>query len=277
MLANLSDLLIPAAEQKDAVGHFNVTSWTMARGVVKAAEELDAPVILGIEERQLVSCPLDEFASFAVNLAEKASVPVALHFDHGYTFETCIEALDWGFTSINYDCSKDSFEENVSKVANMARIAHAFGASLEAELGYTPEASELAAGGAKNYYTVPEQAADYVRATGIDALAISVGTAQGTYTVRPRIDYKRIEAIASAVPIPLVLHGGSGLSDRTIRHAISSGISKIDIFTDPDLRGGQGCIQAINDGVTGLTGILPYAEFSVKVTAQEKIRLFQNA
>ena len=188
MLANLSDLLIPAAEQKYAVGHFNVTSWTMARGVVKAAEELDAPVILGIEERQLVSCPLDEFASFAVNLAEKASVPVALHFDHGYTFETCIEALDWGFTSINYDCSKDSFEENVSKVANMARIAHAFGASLEAELGYTPEASELAAGGAKNYYTVPEQAADYVRATGIDALAISVGTAQGTYTVRPRID-----------------------------------------------------------------------------------------
>ena len=244
MLANLQDVLLPAEQGKYCVGHFNVVSLEMARGVIEAAEEADTPVILGIEEKQLPICPPEVFASFVVPMARRASVPVVVHFDRGQTFNRCIEALKLGFTSVNLDCSRDSLEINEAKVAEMARTAHAFGATVEAELGYTPSAAEIAEGMTADYFTDPKQTADYVAKTGADALAISVGTAHGVYKVQPKLDYDRIRAITEAVDVPLVLHGGSGLSDSTIREAITSGISKI--------------------------------VHAVKAVAAEKIRLFLN-
>ena len=277
MLANLSDVLIPAMNGRYCVGHFNVINMEMARGVISAAEEAGAPVILGIEENQLSICPLDEFASFVVPMARKASVPVVVHFDRGHTFSRCIEALKQGFTSVNFDCSRDVLEINRERVAEMARTAHAFGATVEAELGITPEASELQGmSAAALWYTDPKEAADYVEKTDVDALAISVGTAHGEYLTIPEIDYERIRAISETAKIPLVLHGGSGLSDSAVREAIASGISKIDIFTDVNIACCQGAIQACNDGIHLVTEMIPYEVHAVKAAASEKIRLFQG-
>ncbi|MCI6174147.1 MAG: class II fructose-bisphosphate aldolase [Clostridiales bacterium] len=274
MLANLKEVLVPAEAGHYCVGHFDVLTLEMARAVIAAAEEADAPVILGIEESQLSICPLDEFAAFVLPMARKAAVPVAVHFDHGQTFARCIEALKLGFTSVNFDCSRDVLEVNAAKVSEMVRTAHAFGAAVEAELGHTPEAEELRSGAAE--LTDPAQAADYVKETGIDALAIAVGTAHGQYLETPKLDYNRIRAIAEAAKVPLVLHGGSGLSDTAIREAIASGISKIDIFTDINLACCQGAIQAYNDGIHTISEMIPYEEHAVRVVAAEKIRLFGN-
>ena len=276
MLANLKDVLVPAEQGKYAVGHFNVVNLEMSRGVLEAAEEAEAPVILGIEEKHLPICPLDEFAAFVVPMARKASVPVVVHFDRGATFQRCIEALKLGFTSVNLDCSRDALELNIAKVAEMARTAHAFGATVEAELGYTPSAAELAEGMTTDFLTDPRQTEDYVAKTEVDALAISVGTAHGEYKVQPKLDYMRIRAITEAVSVPLVLHGGSGLSDSAVREAITSGISKIDIFTDLNIACFQGAIQAYNDGVYLVSEAVPYEIHAVKVAAAEKIKLFSN-
>ena len=277
MLANLKDVLIPAMRERYCVGHFNVVNMEMARGVIAAAEEAGAPVILGIEESQLSICPLDEFAAFVVPMARKARTQVAVHFDRGRTFARCVEALKYGFTSVNFDCSRDVFEENEGRVAEMARTAHAFGATVEAELGVTPDASELL--GLKSttsHLTNPEQVAEYVQKTGVDALAVSVGTAHGEYLITPTLDYDRIRAISETARIPLVLHGGSGLSDSAVREAIESGISKIDIFTDVNIACCQGAIQAVNDGIHIVTEMIPYEVHAVKAVAAEKIKLFQN-
>ena len=143
MLVNLKELLDTAVEEKYAVANFNVVNLEMARGVIEAAEETDSPVILGIEEKLLDVCSMYDFASFVLPMARMASVPVGVHFDHGYSFEKCTQALRAGFTSVNYDCSALPFEENVAKVLELVKVAHAFGASVEAELGRVPDASEL--------------------------------------------------------------------------------------------------------------------------------------
>lgn len=276
MLVNLKEILAPAREEKYAVGHFNTFTALMARSVIQAAEELDVPVIIGIEERQLELCPLEIFASFAIPMAERAKVPVAVHFDRAHTFENCVRALKYGFTSIDYDCSELSFEENVIRVSELTRIAHAFGASVEGELGHVPDAANLKELERIDYHTSPDQAGDYVSRTGVDALAIAVGTAQGTYTEKPTVDFERIAAISEAAQIPLVLHGGSGLSDSAFREAITNGVSKINIFTDINIACGQGIMQAINSGYTQMSDIIPYVLYSVRVQAAEKIRLFRN-
>ena len=257
MLVNLKEILEPAREQHYAVGHFNTLNVEMARAVIRAAEEVGAPVILGIEERQLDICPIDEFAAFSVAMAKKARVDVAVHFDRGRTFEKCIEAMK-------------------------------LGASVEAELGHVPEAINLSEEEKKDYHTTPDQAKRYVEMTGVDALAIAVGTAQGDalaiavgtaqgqYTFTPKVDFDRIRAISEATQLPLTLHGGSGLSENHFRKAIDNGISKINIFTDLNIAGGQGAIFAINSGFNQMPEIIQYEVYSMKVQALEKIRLFRN-
>jgi fructose-bisphosphate aldolase class II len=271
MLANLKDILEPARQKKTCVGQFNVLTRGMARGVIDAAEEAKVPVVLGIEEDQLDICSMQDFAAFVLPMAENASVPVAVHFDHGFSVDRCAEALRLGFTSVNYDRSQDPLDQNEFAVAGLAHVAHAFGASVEAELGHTPTADEADGTYA---YTVPEQAEEFVRKTKVDALAVAVGTAHGEYKTQPSLDYDRIKKVAEAVKIPLVLHGGSGLSDKTVREAIASGISKIDIFTDINLACFQGDIQAYNDGIRMKSQAIPYELHAVKVYAAEKIRLF---
>ncbi|MDO4804183.1 MAG: class II fructose-bisphosphate aldolase [Lachnospiraceae bacterium] len=275
MLVNLKEILAPAREGKYAVGHFNTYTTLMARSVIQAAEELDSPVIIGIEERQLELCPLEVFASFAIPMAQRAKVPVAVHFDRGHSFDKCIKALHLGFTSIDCDCSELSFEENVASVSELVRVAHALDASVEGELGRVPVAANFTEV-EKMCLTEPFEAGDYVARTGVDALAIAVGNVMGYYKKTPKVDFDRIAAISDATRLPLVLHGGSGLSDKAFRKAISNGISKINIFTDLNIAAGQGIMQATNSGYTLMSEIIPYELHSMRVQAAEKIRLFQN-
>ena len=229
MLVNLNDVLYPAKKQKYAVGLFNAVNLELARGIIQAAEKNRSPVIMGTAEVLLPFGPLEDVSYFLVPMARRASVPVVIHYDHGLTAEKCVEALKLGFSSIMYDCSTDSYEENVRKTKEMAYIAHCFGATIEAELGHVGDTESSVEGNSilddpSKYYTDPDQARDFVESTGVDALAIAVGTAHGHYKFKPKLDFDRIAKIASLISVPLVLHGGSGLSDDDFKTAIARGI-----------------------------------------------------
>ncbi len=251
----------------------------MARGVLAAAEAQKSPVIIGTAEILLPYGPLEELSGFLVPMARKASVPVAVHYDHGLTFEKCMEALKLGFTSIMYDCSTDTYEENVSKVKELTTIAHCFGATVEGELGHVGDNEGSAEGDSvledpSVFYTDPAQAKDYVERTKIDALAIAVGTAHGAYKMKPKLDFGRIAAIRDTVEVPLVLHGGSGLSDDDFRHSIEEGISKVNIFTDINVAASEAVKNAHADGKNCMTHMIPYQVKAIKETTEVKMKLF---
>lgn len=275
MLANLNDVLLPAREHRYGVGLFNTVNFEMARGVLAAAEKLRSPVIIGTAEVLLPYGPLEELSYFLIPMAKKASVPVVVHYDHGLTFDKCVEALRLGFTSVMYDCSTDSYEENVRKVKEIAVLAHSFGATVEAELGHVGDTEGTGLlSDPTAYYTDPLQAKDFVEKTGTDALAIAVGSAHGAYKFPPKLDFERIRAIRDTVPTPLVLHGGSGLTDEDFRLAIASGISKINIFTDINLAQAAAAKAALDAGLRAMTDIIPQQVEAVERETGKKMRLF---
>ena len=275
MLVNLNDVLLPARQEKYGVGLFNTVNFEMARGVLQAAETLKTPVIIGTAEVLLPYGPLEELSYFLLPMAKKAAVPVVVHYDHGLTYEKCVEALRLGFSSIMYDCSTDSYAENVRKVADMTALAHSYGATVEAELGHvgdnegTGQLNDPTA-----YYTDPLQAKDFVEKTKVDALAIAVGSAHGAYKFPPKLDFARIQTIRDTIPTPLVLHGGSGLTDDDFRKAIQSGISKINIFTDINVAQANAARAALENGAKDMTTIIPYEVEAVKQETERKMRLF---
>ena len=275
MLVNLNDVLRPAREKKYGVGLFNTVNLEMARGVLQAAETVGTPVIIGTAEVLLPYGPLEELSYFLLPMAKKAAVPVVVHYDHGLTYEKCVEALKLGFSSIMYDCSTDSYEENVRKVADMTALAHSYGATVEAELGHVGDnegAGQL--NDPTAYYTDPLQAKDFVEKTQVDALAIAVGSAHGAYKFPPKLDFARIQTIHDTLPTPLVLHGGSGLTDDDFRQAIQSGISKINIFTDINVAQANAARAALENGAKDMTTIIPYEVEAVKQETERKMRLF---
>ena len=164
-------------------------------------------------------------------MAQRASVPVVVHFDHGLSFEQCMQALKMGFTGIMFNGSVYSYEENVRQTREIVKIAHSFGASVEGEIGHVGEAVKED-NVDSDRYTTAEEAEKFATATGVDALAIAIGTAHGVYKQQPKLNFQRLKEIRSAVEIPLVLHGGSGLSDNDFIKSIRYGISKVNIFTD---------------------------------------------
>ena len=279
MLVNLNDVLVPARKGKYAVGLFNTVNLELARGVMEAAEELDSPVIIGTAEVLLPYGPLEDLANLLIPMAERASVPVVVHLDHGLREETCRLALELGFSSIMYDCSTMDYGDNMEHVKKMAETAHSFGASIEAELGHVGDneggSAEGSGPGAEpsQFYTDPVQARDFIDRTGADALAIAVGTAHGAYKLPPKLDFDRISEIAETISTPLVLHGGSGLSDSDFRTAVERGISKVNIFTDINQACARAAALGYREGM-GLTDIiLPEIE-AVKQSVMEKMRLF---
>lgn len=275
MLVNLNDVLLPAREKKYGVGLFNTVNFEMARGVLQAAEKVGTPVIIGTAEVLLPYGPLEELSYFLLPMAKKASVPVVVHYDHGLTYEKCIEAIKLGFSSIMYDCSTDSYEENAKKVADITALAHSYGVTVEAELGHVGDNEES---GQLNdptaYYTDPMQAKDFVERTKVDALAIAVGSAHGAYKFPPKLDFARIQNIRDTIPTPLVLHGGSGLTDEDFRRAIACGISKINIFTDINVAQAQAARAALDGGAKDMTTIIPYQIEAVAKETEKKMRLF---
>ena len=282
MLVTLNDVLIPAQKQRYAVGLFNTVNLEMARGVLATAEALRSPVIIGTAEVLLPYGPMEPLADLLLPMARRASVPVVLHYDHGLTFEHCMLALKYGFTSVMYDCSTCAYEENIRRVRELSQIARAFGATVEAELGHVGNAEggepeEDPSADPTAFYTDPAQARDFIGRTGADALAVAVGTAHGAYRLPPKLDFERIQAIAAQITTPLVLHGGSGLSDTDFQHAIRCGISKINIFTDLNAAGASGIVKAMAEGKASLTDFIPYQVEAIQAATERKMSLFGSA
>lgn len=281
MLVNMNDVLRPAKENRYAVGLFNAVNLELARGIINAAESTRSPVIMGTAEILLPYGPLEEVSYYLIPMAKKASVPVVVHLDHGLTYETCIKALKLGFSSIMYDCSTDSYEENVRKVKEMADIAHSYGATIEGELGHVGDNEGSAEGSnhlddPSKYFTDPKLAKDFVEKTGVDALAIAVGNAHGAYKLPPKLDFERIRTIANTVDVPLVLHGGSGLTDDDFRKAIKDGISKVNIFTDINVAAVEAEFKKFSSMEKGLIDLIPAAVEAVKQETTNKMKLFSS-
>lgn len=279
MLVNMNEVLYPAKRDKYAVGLFNAVNLELARGIIEAAESTSSPIIIGTAEVLLPYGPLEELSYFLIPMAKKAKVPIVVHFDHGLNKETCIKALELGFTSIMYDCSKDSYEDNVRKVKEMADIAHSFGASIEGELGHVGDNEGSAEGDSylddpTLYYTDPMMAKDFVERTGVDALAIAVGSAHGAYKLPPRLDFDRIRASASTIDVPLVLHGGSCITDEGFRQAIHDGISKVNIFTDINVAAAKAAHDNLVDVNRGITDLIPCQVEAIKQEVIKKLTLF---
>lgn len=251
MLVNLIDILKKAQAEHYAVGLFNTTDTDMLQAAIEAAEELRAPIIIGTAEVLLPAGDLKLIAPSIIAAAKRATVPVVVHYDHGLTFNRCMEALQLGFSSIMFDASIKTYDHNIKQTQEIVKIAHSFGASVEGEIGHVGGAEGIAVATEENLdnmYTTPEEARAYVEATNIDALAVAIGSAHGVYKKKPKLSIERLKEIRSTVDVPLVLHGGSGLSDDDFKTSINEGIAKVNIYTDLCLAGNAAMEQGIKEG-----------------------------
>ena len=246
MLVNLNEILKNAQKNKYAVGLFNTTDSDMLEAVISAAEETNSPVIIGTAEVLLPYGELDLIAPSMIAAAKKSKVPVAVHYDHGLTFDRCMQALKLGFSSVMFDGSAGDYESNIADTRQIVKIAHSFGATVEGEIGHVGQ-TESCDNDATDMYTTPDEAVSFLDATGVDALAIAIGTAHGVYKSKPKLDIERLKEIRSKTGTPLVLHGGSGLSDDDFRNAIAGGIAKINIFTDLCVAGKEAVKKSTSD------------------------------
>lgn len=229
-LVNMKSLLKKAQAENYAVGSFSVSNMEMIQGILKAAEETRSPVILQIAEVRLNFSPLKYIAPMMVSAAERADVPVAVHFDHGLTTEAIKEALDFGFTSVMFDGSKYSYKDNVKKTCEVIRIAEKYGAAVEAEIGSVGGSED----GSENidvHCTSPIQAVQFQNNTGVDALAVAIGNAHGNYLKTPDLRFDILKSINESLDVPLVLHGGTGISPDDFIRCYKNGIRKINIAT----------------------------------------------
>lgn len=229
-LVTMKELIKRAEEKGIGCGAFSVGNMEMVKGAVQAAEEMNTPIILQIAEVRLKHSPLELMGPMMVQAAKESNVDIAVHLDHGLTFDTVEKALELGFTSVMLDASHESFEENISMTQDVVKIAGEWRASVEAELGIVG-GSEDGSTDHKIRCTNPDDAAEFCERTGIDALAVAIGNAHGNYPVAPTLEFQVLEEIHNNVNIPLVLHGGSGITDRDFQRAISLGIRKVNIAT----------------------------------------------
>jgi fructose-bisphosphate aldolase class II len=229
-----------------AVGAFNVSDMEMAMGAIRAVEELQAPIILQIAESRLAYSPLELLGPLMLGAAKGCSVPVAVHLDHGTTLETIQLALYLGFTSVMYDGSHYPLAENIARTREVVALAHQYGAEVEGEIGHIggAEATEKSM---DVLVTGVAEAQCFLRETGVDALAIAIGTVHGNYRGKPSLRIDRLRDIAKVVNCPLVLHGGTGLTKRDFHQCLTNGISKINIAT-ASYDGAARNLQAIRKG-----------------------------
>lgn len=230
MLVNMRDLLKDAQNGNYAVGSFSVANMEMVLGVLKAAEELNAPVILQIAEVRLKQSPLELIGPLMVAAAENAKTPVAVHFDHGKTEEKIGLALELGFTSVMFDGSHFPLDENIAQTKRIMEMAQEYDAAVEAEIGCVGGSEDGSEDIAINC-TKPDDAVRFVKETGVDALAIAIGNAHGNYKSTPKLRFDILEKCAELVDTPLVLHGGTGISPEDFVKCSKTGIKKINIAT----------------------------------------------
>ena len=231
-LVPMAEILNKANEEGYAVGGFNINNMEFLQGIIEAAEEVNSPLILQTSEGAIRYIGMDYVIGMVEAATKDTNIPVALHLDHGSSFEKAMECIRRGYSSVMIDGSKYPFAENIAMVKKVVEAAHSVGVSVEAELGKI--------GGTEDDHTVeerdasftdPEQAVEFVERTGVDALAIAIGTAHGVYKGDPELDFERLETINEKLDIPLVLHGASGVPEADVRKAVSLGINKVNVNT----------------------------------------------
>jgi len=254
MLVNLQEVLSYAEKNQCAIGSFNTPNLECIMAVLQNAETHQIPVIIAHAQVHENVMPLETIGPVMVLFAKSAKVPVCVHLDHGESLDYIEKALELGFTSVMYDGSKLSFEENVDNTLKVVKMARKYGAGIEAEIGVMGSSIESTEGtkGAKGIYTDPLVAEKFVEMTKVDALAACFGTVHGIYTEKPSLDFQRIENIKELTKTPLVMHGGSGLSSEDYTKAIEKGIRKINYYTYMS----REAVFATKELINGKEGIL---------------------
>jgi fructose-bisphosphate aldolase, class II len=243
-LVSMNEFLPKAKERKFAVGQFNMNNLEFAQATMEAAMEEKSPFIFGVSEGALKYMGIEFTVAMAEAAAKKSGLPIALHLDHGSSFEVAMKCIRAGFSSVMFDGSHYSFEENVRLTKEVVKAAHAMGVSVEGELGTIGGVEDdLSVDEEDATLAKPEEAIRYYEETGVDCLAIAVGTAHGMYAGEPNIRFDIIEQVAKAIPVPVVLHGGSGVPDEMIRRAIQAGVGKINVNTENQVA----CTEAIRE------------------------------
>ena len=278
MLMTMKDLLAVANEHKFAVPAFNISDYSMMNGIFEASEEKQAPVIIAIHPDELKHTGT-EIVKAIIEKAHKATVPVCIHLDHGATFEQVMLAIQSGFTSVMIDGSSLSFEDNIAVCKKVAEAAHAVNVSVEGELGTIGSTDAQAEAGANTIiYTDPDAAVKFVEATGVDTLAIAIGTSHGIYPkgMKPELKLDLLKVIKSKVSIPLVLHGGSNNPDAEIGQSVTLGVNKINISSDIKVAYYEKMREVLKDESLREPNVIqPACIAAMKETAYHKIELFQ--
>ena len=249
MLVSLNEILKIAEAKKCAIGSFNTPNLASMKAVIGAAEKLNTPVIIMHAQvhEEMGLTTMEEIAPIMLFMADKASVPVCVHLDHGTDMSYVKRALDLGFTSVMYDGSELEKKMNYANTSIVVEMARKYGASVEAEIG-SMGAREGGGAGGESIYTDPDEATKFAENTGIDALACAFGTAHGLYAKEPKLDFPRLEKIGKLVSIPLVMHGGSGVSCEDYKRVIQLGIRKINYYTYMAKAGGD-AVSKIKNGM----------------------------
>lgn len=248
MLTDTKEILSAAQKGKYGVAAFNVYNLESLQAAISVAETENHPVIIALGERYFDTVDVEGFAALTKKLAEKSSIPIALHLDHAYQKESIIRAIKCGFTSVMYDGSKYDLEQNINYTKEIVEIAHLAGVSVEAEIGSVARGAFSDEEEGEGTLTDPQSAKVFVEETGVDFLAASIGTVHGMYTGEPDINLRLLEEIQHSVGIPLVLHGGSGTPDSIMKQAVAKGICKVNINTEVSLAATSFLKQTIEEG-----------------------------
>jgi len=287
MIVNLKTLMEDAQKRNYAVGGFNAPDFATLEATIEAAEDTKTPVILSHAALHDEFLPLEEAAERFKYFAEKTSIPICLHVDHAITYDYAVKALRYGFTSIMYDCAHMEFEENIREVTAFTKLAHTMGVSVEAEVGRMPSSIEghggcsetgVAIENIEQYYSVPEDVAEFVRRTGVDAITVSFGTIHGISITKPVLDIGHLKKLKEATGCPLVMHGGSGVSREDITKAINNGIRKINFYTEMSRSPLPEIAQKLkeDDGSLSVPIIYGIMKRAMKSVLIDRIRLFNN-
>ena len=279
MLVNLKEILKIAEEKSIAIGAFNTPNLESILAVLDAAERLDVPVIISHAQLHDTVMPLEIIGPIMVEAAKKAPIPVCVHLDHGEELSYLKKALDLGFTSIMYDGSSLSFAENLANTQKAVQMAKEYNAGVEAELGVMGgrETADEKVVDKSSLYTDPKQAEEFTSAVGIDALACSFGTAHGFYTEVPELDFERIKTIRAQTGIPVVMHGGSGVSPDEFKKAIACGVRKINYYSYMSLAGVEETKALLEkEDIKYFHDISLAATKAMSEDAEKALRVFSN-
>ena len=280
MLVGLKEVIAEGKKRGIAVGSFNTPNLECLLAVLDAAEELDVPVIIAHAQCHESVAPLEKIGPVMIALAERSKVKVCAHLDHGEDFDYCRRAIELGFTSVMIDYSTLPYDQNVKGTREVVEFAHAHGVDVEAELGALPQregGGESTATNPADLYTKPELVPDFLEKTGIDALAIAFGTAHGIYKSKPILNMDIITRVRDYTDLPLVMHGGSGISHEEYRELIGRGINKINYYSYMSYAGYAEAKKTVEDkGEDFFHNLALRAQKVMKENAMDTLRVFSN-